>query len=112
MVGGYNLEGELNKAGVLVEATSSDKNALEMLLGGNIDLLYAYELTTRHFMHGENLIKPIEYREIRRNPYYFCITRVLPGGKQAMAAFNRGLAEMAKDGSIGRILDRYHVKFR
>lgn len=112
VVGGYNLEGELDKAGALVQATSTDQNALEMLVGGNIDLLYGYELTTRHFIQGEKLIHPIQYREMRRNPYYFCITRLLPGGKAAMADFNRGLAQMSEDGSIGQILARYGVRFR
>lgn len=112
VVGGYNLEGEIDKAGAFVQATSTDKTALEMLIAGNIDLLYGYELTTRHFMQFENLAHPIRYREMRRNPYYFCITRLLPGSAQAMADFNRGLAEMSADGAIARILARYKVEFR
>ncbi len=52
-VGGYNLESELITAGAVVEATSSDKNALDMLVGGNIDLLYAYELTTEHLIASD-----------------------------------------------------------
>ena len=112
VVGGYNLEGELEKAGALVQATSTDKNALDMLVGGNIDLLYGYELTTRHFMGAEAQDIVIDYREMHRNPYYFCITRALPGAGQAMQDFNHGLADMGKDGAIARILERYGVKFR
>ena len=112
VVGGYNLEGQLEAAGAVVEATSTDKNALDMLLGGNIDLLYGYELTTRHFMGAEAEDIVVDYREMQRNPYYFCITRALPGAGQAMADFNRGLADMSKDGSIDAILARYDVKFR
>jgi hypothetical protein len=29
-----------------------------------------------------------------------------------MQGFNRSLSEMANDGSITRILDKYHVQFR
>ena len=112
VVGGYNLEGELEAAGAVVQATSSDKNALDMLVGGNIDLLYGYELTTRHFMGAEAQGIVVDYREMHRNPYYFCITRALPGAEQAMADFNRGLAAMGNDGAIARILANYNVKFR
>lgn len=112
VVGGYNLEGELNAAGAIVQAASSDKNALDMLIGGNIELLYGYELTTRHFMRAETLPGPVDYAELHRNPYYFCLSRKLPDAEATMADFNRGLAEMRSDGSISRILDRYGVKFR
>lgn len=112
VVGGYNLEGELNDAGATVLAASSDKNALDMLLGGNIDLLYGYELTTRHFMRAEKPATAVEYLEMHRNPYYFCLSRQLPKAEQAMADFNSGLAAMTKDGSIARILGRYDVMFR
>jgi polar amino acid transport system substrate-binding protein len=112
VVGGYNLEGELSAAGAIVEAASSDKNALDMLVGGNIDLLYGYELTTRHFMRTEAAPAAVDYRELRRNPYYFCLSRKLPEAEATMADFNRGLAEMRTDGSIARILARYGVTFR
>jgi polar amino acid transport system substrate-binding protein len=111
-VGGYNLESELIAAGAAVEATSSDKNALDMLVGGNVDLLYGYELTTQHFIASDPRSSAIVYKEIRRNPYYFCLSRAMPGAEAAMQGFNRSLAEMGKDGSIQRILDRYHVTFR
>ena len=35
---------ELITAGAQVEATASDKNALDMLVAGNVDLLYGFEL--------------------------------------------------------------------
>lgn len=111
-VGGYNLEAELITAGAEVEATASDKNALDMLVGGNVDLLYGYELTTQHFIASDPRSSSIAYKEIRRNPYYFCLSRAMPGADAAMQGFNRSLAEMAKDGSIQRILDQYHVTFR
>jgi len=111
-VGGYNLESELITAGAEVEATSSDKNALDMLVAGNVDLLYGYELTTEHFIASDLRSISIAYKEIRRNPYYFCLSRAMPGADAAMQGFNRSLGEMAKDGSINRVLDRYHVTFR
>jgi polar amino acid transport system substrate-binding protein len=111
-VGGYNLEAELIAAGAAVEATSSDKNALDMLVGGNADLLYGYELTTKHFIASDPRSSAIAYHEIRRNPYYFCLSRAMPGADAAMQGFNRSLKDMAADGSIQRILDRYHVTFR
>ena len=111
-VGGYNLEGELITAGAAVEATSSDKNALDMLVGGNVDLLYGYELTTKHFIRSDPRSTSIVYKEIRRNPYYFCLSRAMPGADAAMQGFNRSLKDMAADGSVQRILDRYHVMFR
>jgi polar amino acid transport system substrate-binding protein len=111
-VGGYNLEAELIAAGAAVEATSSDKNALDMLVGGNVDLLYGYELTTKHFIASDPRSSAIAYHEIRRNPYYFCLSRAMPGADAAMQGFNRSLKDMAADGSIQRILDRYHVTFR
>ncbi|HEV8389448.1 MAG TPA: transporter substrate-binding domain-containing protein [Dongiaceae bacterium] len=111
-VGGYNLEAELITAGAQVGATSSDKSALDMLVGGNVDLLYGYELTTRHFIASDPRSSLIAYKEIRRNPYYFCLSRAMPGADTTMQGFNRSLAEMAKDGSVQRILDRYHVTFR
>ena len=111
-VGGYNLEAELIAAGAAVEATSSDKNALDMLVGGNVDLLYGYELTTKHFIASDPRSSAIVYHEIRRNPYYFCLSRAMPGADAAMQGFNRSLKDMAADGSIQRILDRYHVTFR
>jgi hypothetical protein len=70
-VGGYNLESELISAGAVVEATSSDKNALDMLVGGNVDLIYAYELTTKHFNASDPLSSAIAYKEIRRKPLLF-----------------------------------------
>ena len=111
-VGGYNLESELMKAGAEVEATSSDKSALDMLVAGNVDLLYGYELTTQHFIASDPRSSVIAYKQMRRNPYYFCLNRALPAAAAAMRGFNRSLAEMAKDGSIQRILDRYDVTFR
>ncbi len=111
-VGGYNLESELISAGAVVEATSSDKNALDMLVGGNVDLIYAYELTTKHFIASDPLSSAIAYKEIRRNPYYFCLSRAMPGADAAMQGFNRSLSEMASDGTIKGILDQYHVTFR
>jgi hypothetical protein len=36
----------------------------------------------------------------------------MPGADAAMQGFNRSLKDMAADGSIQRILDRYHVTFR
>ena len=111
-VGGYNLEAELIAAGAAVEATSSDKNALDMLVGGNVDLLYGYELTTKHFIASDPRSSAIAYHEIRRNPYYFCLSRAMPGADAAMQGFNRSLKDMAADGSIQRILYRYHVTFR
>jgi len=111
-VGGYNLEAELITAGAAVEATSSDKTALDMLVGGNVDLLYGYELTTKHFIASDPRSSSIAYREIRRNPYYFCLSRAMPGADAAMQGFNRSLKDMAADGSVQRILDRYHVIFR
>jgi len=111
-VGGYNLESELIKAGAEVESASSDKSALDMLVGGNIDLIYAYELTTEHFVASDPRSNAITYKEIRRNPYYFCLNRAMPGAEAAMHGFNRSLSAMAKDGSIKRILDQYHVEFR
>ena len=111
-VGGYNLEPELIKAGAEVEATSNDKAALDMLVGGNVDLLYGYELTTLHFIASDPRSSSIAYKEIRRNPYYFCLSRAMPGADTAMQRFNQGLSEMAQDGSIQRILGRYHVTFR
>jgi polar amino acid transport system substrate-binding protein len=111
-VGGYNLESELVTAGAEVQPTSSDKSALDMLVGGNIDLLYAYQLTTEYLIASDPRSNSIAYREIRRNPYYFCLNRAMPGSRAAMEGFNRSLSEMAKDGSIKRILDRYHVEFR
>jgi len=111
-VGGYNLEAELVTAGAEVQATSSDKNALDMLVGGNVDVLYAYELTTKHFIASDPRSASIVYKEIRRNPYYFCLSRAMPGAEAVMQGFNRSLNEMAKDGSIKQILDKYHVEFR
>jgi polar amino acid transport system substrate-binding protein len=111
-VGGYNLEAELITAGAKVEATASDKNALDMLVGGNVDLLYGYELTTKHFIASDPRSSSIAYKEVRRNPYYFCLSRAMPGAEAAMRNFNGSLSEMAKDGSTQRILDRYHVEFR
>lgn len=111
-VGGYNLEAELTTAGAEVEATSSDKSALDMLVGGNVDVLYAYELTTKHFIASDPRSSSIVYKEIRRNPYYFCLSRAMPGADAVMQGFNRSLKEMAKDGSIKHILDKYHVEFR
>jgi polar amino acid transport system substrate-binding protein len=111
-VGGYNLESELIKAGAAVEATSSDKNALDMLVAGNADLLYGYELTTKHFIASDPRSSSIVYQEVRRNPYYFCLSRSMPEADAAMQGFNRSLSEMTQDGSIQRILDRYHVTFR
>jgi polar amino acid transport system substrate-binding protein len=111
-VGGYNLESELIQAGAEVEATSSDKNALDMLVGGNVDLLYGFELTTKHFIASNARSDAIAYRELRRNPYYFCLSRAMPGADGAMQGFNRSLQDMASDGSVQRILDRYRVTFR
>ena len=111
-VGGYNLEGELITAGASVEATASDKNALDMLIGGNVDLLYGYELTTKHFIASDPRSRSIAYREVRRNPYYFCLSRAMPGADTAMQGFNRSLKDMAADGTVQRILERYHVTFR
>ena len=111
-VGGYNLEAELVTAGAIVQPTSNDKNALDMLVGGNADLLYGYELTTKHFIASDPRSAAISYKEIRRNPYYFCLSRAMPGAEAAMRGFNRSLAEMDKDGSIKRILEQYHVEFR
>jgi polar amino acid transport system substrate-binding protein len=111
VVGGYNLEGELDAAGAKVTATSTDKRALDMLLHGNIDLIYAYELPTRHFMRTRTLIKGIEYREMRRNPYYLCLSRQSAKSTQAMADFNRALAEMKVDSTMKRILRRYRIEY-
>ncbi len=111
-VGGYNLESELVTAGAVVQPTSSDKSALDMLVGGNIDLLYAYELTTEHLIASDPRSNEIAYKEFHRNPYYFCLNRAMPGAEAAMQGFNRSLSEMAKDGSIKHILDQYHVEFR
>jgi len=111
-VGGYNLEAELVTAGAVVEPTSTDKNALDMLVGGNADLLYGYELTTKHFIAADPRSSSIAYKELRRNPYYFCLSRAMPGAEAVMQGFNRSLSEMATDGSTQRILDRYHVTFR
>jgi polar amino acid transport system substrate-binding protein len=111
-VGGYNLESELIAAGAEVEATSSDKSALDMLVGGNVDLLYGYELTTKHFITSDPRSSSITYKEIGRNPYYFCLSRAMPGADAAMQGFNRSLSEMASDGTIKGILDQYHVTFR
>jgi polar amino acid transport system substrate-binding protein len=111
-VGGYNLEGELVVAGAKVEATASDKNALDMLVGGNVDLLYGYELTTQHFIASDPRSSAIAYKEVRRNPYYFCLSRGMPGADAAMRGFNRSLKDMAADGSVKRILERYQVEFR
>ena len=111
-VGGYNLETELVQAGAAVETTSSDKNAVDMLVGGHVDLLYGYRLTIRHFIGAAPRSSSIVYQEIRHNPYYFCLSRSLPGAPDAMRSFNRSLAEMWQDGSIQRILDRYHVSFQ
>jgi polar amino acid transport system substrate-binding protein len=111
-VGGYNLESELVTAGAEVQATSSDKNALDMLVGGNVDVLYGYELTTKHFIASDPRSASIVYKEIRRNPYYFCLSRAMPGAEAVMEGFNRSLSEMVSDGSITRILDKYHVQFR
>jgi polar amino acid transport system substrate-binding protein len=111
-VGGYNLESELITAGAKVEATASDKNALDMLVGGNVDLLYGYELTTKHFIASDPRSSAIAYREIRRNPYYFCLSRAMPGAEAAMQGFNRSLKDMIADGTLQSILDRYNVTFR
>ena len=70
-VGGYNLEAELITAGAAVEATASDKNALDMLVAGNVDLLYGYELTTKHFIASDPRSSSIAYREIRPQPVPF-----------------------------------------
>ncbi len=111
VVGGYNLEGELAAAGAKVSAASTDKRALEMLLHGNVDLLYAYELPTRHFMRTRTLIKKIEYQEMHRNPYYMCLNRKSTESEQAMADFNRSLAEMKVDKTMKRILRRYRIAY-
>ena len=83
-----------------------------MLVAGNVDLLYGYELTTKHFIASDPRSNSIAYREIGRNPYYFCLSRAMPGADAAMQGFNRSLKDMAADGSVQRILDRYHVEFR
>lgn len=111
VVGGYNLESELQAAGAKVSAASDDKRALEMLLHGNVDLLYAYELPTRHFMRTRTLIKQIEYREIGSNPYYMCLNRKSARSAQAMTDFNRALAEMKTDKTMKRILRRYRIEY-
>ena len=111
-VGGYNLEAELITAGAKVEATASDKNALDMLVAGNVDLLYGYELTTKHFIASDPRSSSIAYKEVRRNPYYFCLSRAMPGAAAAMQGFNRSLKDMAADGTVQSILDRYNVTFR
>ncbi len=111
VVGGYNLEQELEAAGAKVSAASDDKRALVMLLHGNVDLLYAYELPTRHFMRTRTLIKKIEYHEIRSNPYYMCLNRKSARNEQAMADFNRALAEMKVDKTMKRILRRYRIEY-
>lgn len=111
VVGGYNLEGELDAAGAKVSAVSTDQRALEMLLHGNVDVLYAYELPTRHFMRTRTLIKKIEYQEMRTNPYYLCLSRKSEKNEQAMADFNRALAEMKIDKTMRRILRRYRIEY-
>ena len=111
-VGGYNLEAELVNAGALVSATSNDKTALDMLVGGNVDVLYAYQLTTEHFIRSDPRSASIVYKEMGRNPYHFCLSRAMPGADAMMQSFNRSLTGMALDGSTARILDAYHVQFR
>jgi polar amino acid transport system substrate-binding protein len=111
-VGGYNLEGELAKVGAVVEAASSDKSALDMLVGGNVDMLYAYELTAKHFIASDPRSAEITYKELRRNPYYFCLSREMPDAETVMRDLNNSLDAMTADGSIATILDRYHVEFR
>lgn len=111
VVGGYNLEGELEAAGAKVSAASDDERALEMLLHGNVEMLYAYELPARYFMRTRTQIEQIAYHEIRRNPYYMCLNRKSAQSPQAMADFNRGLAEMKVDQTMKRILQRYHIAY-
>ena len=111
VVGGYALEGDIDSRGIARELATDDTRALDMLIRGRYDYLYSYrapiEFLAKYPPPSQPQPPRLAYQEVSSNPYYLCLSRKIARNASLLAPLNGALAEMRKDGTIDRILDRY-----
>ncbi|HVJ42724.1 MAG TPA: transporter substrate-binding domain-containing protein [Dongiaceae bacterium] len=111
VVDGYALKEDLDAIGIPGDLASDDSRALEMLARRRYRFLYSYEAPIKFLVKYPLSDSPappqLSYQEIRARPYYLCLSRKMAHGSELLGRLNAVLAEMRKDGTIARILDRY-----
>lgn len=108
---GYYYGKQLSKMGLNTEVVSSSSNGIMMLMRGYIDLMTEDSVVGNYlisvFMPG----REHEFGEIKTplksEPVYLLVSKKNPDGKELIERFDRGLAEIKKNGTYNGILKKH-----
>lgn len=115
VVRGYLNTPVFDAANYLIkEEASDDATNLRKLVYGRIDLAVIDRRVAEHLIRSNypsyaNKIEPME-PALAEIPLYIAFSRKSPRMREALAAFNRGLAAMRADGRLAALHQRYIVK--
>ncbi len=78
------------------------RNRIDMVIGA-FDVVRYEAQQENKYVNRLVFVQP----PLQRNALYLMVSRAVPDGEQIVADFNRGLAEMADDGTIDDLLRKY-----
>lgn len=108
VVSGYNLESELDASGVKkIEQANSEESLFNMLMYKRVDLIYAYEKTTRFAINHQSGPHAIHFLQLETSPYYTCFSRAKADAQQQVDRFNEVLRKTIEAGLPDKINARY-----
>ena len=115
VVRGYlNTKGIDESRTLIKEEASTDLANMKKLAAGRLDLIVIDRLVAESILKADEfkggvskveLVSPIlEYK-----PLYICFSKIKPGWRERLAAFNHGLARIKASGELERILYRHGI---
>ncbi|MBU6954228.1 ABC transporter substrate-binding protein [Hahella sp. HN01] len=108
VVRGYNLETELEKAGLEnIETVGTDKLLLNMLTFQRVDAIYSFADTIQYEAQQMGNPPELNFIGITSAPYYTCFSKRHPMSLDTMLKFNKGLRMIRESGEYDRIRQKY-----
>ena len=112
VVRGFSVAGEFDSASFLrKEQVHADEFNLKKLEGNRIDLVVIDKFTAADLMVKKfpQLIGQLEFMEpaLLQKPFHVAFSVKTPDYERKLQAFNRGLRELVKDGTLKKIMNRH-----
>ena len=111
---GYWYENPFKEAGLSVDYATTDEQSLQKLQAGRVDLvpseeLVGWEIIKRKFPNEVGSFSVVE-KPTNQGDLHLMVSRKYPNSDAILTKFNAAMTEIAEQGTINKILEKYGVK--
>lgn len=104
---GYNLQDELDDAGIAYNKASNDSELVSMLFTGRSHYIYAAEDIVSQILGRLNRRAQVRFFHLNSDDLFVCFSRKWPGVAGIAKSFELGLKGIRADGTFDQIFKRY-----